>query len=278
MAEPLQIPDDVTLDGLDGVPEALHGLFSETEDGKFALRAVPKTELSRFRDKNIQDMKERDQLQEQINKISEVLPDLDPEKAKQWRAERDELQEKLDAQSVNKEPEELEELVAKKTEAMRKDLEHRLQQEQEKAKKAAEEAEQWKSSFSATARENGIAMAANTVKGFRKEALPDAMAMAEKVWLPDPENPKKLIPKRPDGSTIYGTNTDEPISMKEWLDGLRSEDGRPHWFHATADGGGASGNNASTSNNKLTVQRSTFEAWTPAKRQEFVQKGGKLTD
>lgn len=246
MAEPLQIPDDVTLDGLDGVPEALHGLFSETEDGKFALRAVPKTELSRFRDTNIQALKKNEELQAQIDRISEVLPDLDPEKAKEWRTQRDELQKKLDAQQVGKEPEELEKMVSKHTEKMRADFEAERKASEEALKKQREETQKWQRAFSKNKRETEITRAANAIEGFDKDSLQDALLLAERVWLEDEDNPNQLVARDSDGEPIFGSDG-KKITPKEWLLSLKTmppeEGGRPRWFHPTADGGGASGNN-----------------------------------
>lgn len=198
------------------VPVALREFYTE-QDGKFALAVdglVPKTKLDEFRSNNIALVQERDALRQKFDGI-------DPEKARALLAKAQAEQDKklIDAGKV-------EELLAQRVEAMRKDFETQLNGETDKSQKLQSQLE--------TLLIDGEILDAAAKAGIRPSAIEDVLLRGRAMFrLVD----GKAVPMSHD-EVVYGKQG-EPMSMAEWLAGLALS--APHLFEPNRGGGAMGG-------------------------------------
>lgn len=225
---------------LDDVPESLRDAYVKTDDG-FVLDVDDKEfkqKISEFRDNNIALRHQVDATKgmqeelEQLKKLAKDYDGLDPEKARAalQRIEEIEEQHLLDAGK-------LDEVVSQRTERMRQDYEGRLEAYTKKMEELSGAAERFKGLYSNTVIESGLQKAVSEVARVRPGAMQDILHRGRTIWSVDEEgNP---VPRDAQGNVRYGKDGKEPISMKEWAEGLVLD--APYLFEGSAGGGSTSG-------------------------------------
>lgn len=204
------------IDDLTAVPEALREFYTE-QDGKFALAVdglVPKAKLDEFRTNNITLAQERDALRQQFDGI-------DPEKARALlaRAQAEQDKKLIDAGKVD-------ELVAQRVDAMRKDFESQLTGETTKSQKLQAQLENLLI--------DGAIRDAAARAGVRAAAIEDVLLRGRAVFK---VQDGKAVPMQGD-QPIFG-KTGDAMSMDEWVAGLTTA--AAHLFEPNRGGGAAGG-------------------------------------
>lgn len=198
------------------IPASAKTLYAE-KDGKWILQvedAVPKSQLDAFRQKGIDQLKEKDA------KLA-TFEGVDPAKYRDLLAKEKELEE---GKLIKKEG--LEAAVEKRVAEMKIDYEKRLEAE----KKAREEAD-----GALTNMRLDIALRdAGGKLNVRPEAVGDLLLRGRGVLK---YVDGKLVAHDESGSKIYGA-TGDPMTAEEWVGTLTKT--APHLF-AESKGGGASG-------------------------------------
>lgn len=213
------------IDDINAVPPALRTFYVE-QDGKFSLAVeglVPKGRLDEFRANNIALAQERDALRQQFDGI-------DPEKARSLlaRAQAEQDKKLIEAGKVD-------ELVAQRVEAMRKDFEGQLTSETTKSQKLQTQLE--------TLLIDGAIRDAAAHAGVRATATEDVLLRGRAVFrLMD----GKAVPMQ--GDDVMFGKTGEAMSMGEWLGKLATT--APHLFEAHHGGGAAGGSAARIASGK----------------------------
>lgn len=130
----------------------------------------------------------------------------------------------------------VDEVIAKRTEAARRDAESRV----EAAQKALTERDEALAGANAKIAELTIDAAVRSVAvdaGVHKSSLPDIVGRARTVFgLGDDY---EVVAKGPDGSKLYGKDGKSPLSPSEWLESMKRE--APHWWPPSAGGGAGGG-------------------------------------
>lgn len=204
------------VDDINAVPEVLRGFYAE-QDGKFTLTVdglVPKARLDEFRTNNITLAQERDALRQQFDGID---PAVARELLAKAQAEKD--KKLIDAGKVD-------ELVAQRVDAMRKDFESQLTGETTKSQKLQSQLENLLI--------DGAIRDAAAKAGVRASAVEDVLLRGRTVFkLVD----GKAVPMQGD-QPIFG-KTGDAMGMDEWVAGLTTN--APHLFEPNRGGGAAGG-------------------------------------
>ena len=215
---------------LDEVPEANRALYKQV-DGKFQLDvdgAVDKSKLDEFRNNN-------NELKAQIDKYK----DVDPVKYKDLMKIQQKLQEKELLEKG-----EVDQLVELRVKNMREELEGQLTTT--------------KTQLGTANASLAVLMIDNQVKGaaikagVQPSAMEDVTLRARQVF--QIEN-GQAVPKGPDGKVIYDAKGEKPITMEDWMVGLKKS--APHLFIGSFGGGAGGGNNPGngTDMSKMTFQQ-----------------------
>lgn len=213
------------VEDINAVPEALRAFYT-AQDGKYMLPVdglVPKSKLDEFRANNILLAQERDALRQRFEGI-------DPEKARELLAKAQTEQDKklIDAGK-------LDELVAQRVDAMRKDFETQLSGETSKSQKLQTQLE--------VLLIDGAMRDAAARAGVRSTAVEDVLLRGRNMFrLVD----GKAVPMQGD-EVMYG-KSGEAMNMDEWLAGLCTS--APHLFEPSRGGGAAGGASAAPIGNQ----------------------------
>jgi hypothetical protein len=157
----------------------------------------------------------------------------------------------------------LDEVLDKRTTRMKAGFE----QETAKERQAREAAEARADKFSRRVLENGIRAEA-TAAGLHQYAIDDALLRAGATFkLDDEGNPVAV-------GDAFGKDG-KPLTLKEWFSDMK--DKAPHWFPATANGGGAQHSNSANLGAK-TMTRTQYEALSPLEQRAAFQAKIKIVD
>lgn len=207
------------VDKIEDVPEASRGLYRQ-EGSKYVLDvegAVPKARLDEFRTNNIQ-------LQQQLDK----LKDVDPVKYKELTA----LQRKIEEKELI-EKGEVEKVINLRVDAMKADYEARLGSTTESLSAA-------QAQLSVLLIDNAVRIAAAN-GGVVPTAIDDVVLRARGIYVVDKGAP---VPKNEKGEVIYGKDGSTPMTMTDWLSGLKKT--APHLFLGSTGSGAQGGRNSGT--------------------------------
>lgn len=218
---------------LEDIDEGLRSLYGESPTGTGYVLDVDETEykakLGEFRTRNIDLDKRRQELEATVKQFEGV----DPKKYKQAM----EALTKLDAMEEGQLLKEgkLDDVVAKRTGAMKTDYERQLQAKEALIKQKDEEAGAYKTRLGSLLIDASVQAAANKAGMVRPGAMTDLLSRARHTFRIDEQG--QMVPRDSQGQTIFGKNGD-PISAEEWAANLVTE--APHLFES-ARGGGSSG-------------------------------------
>ncbi len=185
------------LDNLDGLDEALKGLYSQGSDGKFYLDVdgvVAKERLDEFRQTNVDLMKKIDSVK-----------DVDLEKYKAWEEEH---RKKAEGELIN--AGKVDELIEQRVKAMKDDYEAKIKVYEDR--------------ISTDNRRLEVLLIDNEVRaaavkaGVAPSAVDDVLLRAKTVYSVKDGLPVALDSK---GQTIYGKDGQTPLAIPDWVTGLK---------------------------------------------------------
>ncbi|KAB0509677.1 hypothetical protein [Pseudomonas moorei] len=156
----------------------------------------------------------------------------------------------------------IDEVLDKRTTRMKAGFE----QETAKERTAREAAEARADKFSRRVLENGIRAEA-TAAGLHQYAIDDALLRASATFkLDDEGNPVAV-------EDAFGKDG-KPLTLKEWFSDMKEK--APHWFPASANGGGAQPSNVNLG--AKTMKRTQYEALSPLDQRAAIQAKIKIVD
>lgn len=156
----------------------------------------------------------------------------------------------------------IDEVLDKRTTRMKAGFE----QETAKERAAREAAETRADKFSRRVLENGIRAEA-AAAGLHQYAIDDALLRASATFkLDDEGNPVAV-------EDAFGKDG-KPLTLKEWFSDMK--DKAPHWFPASANGGGAQQSNVTMG--AKTMKRTQYEAMSPLDQRAAVKAQIKIVD
>lgn len=252
---------ELVVDSLDAVPEAVRSLYVE-QDGKFSLavNGLPDT-------KGLKSALEAEREAAKVAKkaaadLAKKYEGIDPEKTRAMLARFDnDIEAKLMAEGK------VEDVIARRTERLRQEMEKQLEGEAAKVAQANERAAKYEQKVL----DNAI-LAAVTKVGIHKSAIEDALLRGRNLFRLSEDG--SAVQLGSDGKPVYGKDGKTLFGPDEWLEG--SKEWAPHWHPAGNSGGGASGGGSNSG--AKTMTRAQFEKQTSASRQAFLRDGGKVTD
>lgn len=216
----------LTVDSLDAIDEAARGFYTKTDEGNYRLDLDgyedPKG-LKSALDKERNAAKEATRLMKELQKKYEGI---DPDKVKGLlsKLENDE-EAKLLAEGK------LDEVVNKRIEKLKADLERQVRE----ATAKSEQAEQRAKNFEQQVLDNHIRAAAAKA-GLHQHAIEDALFRARTMFKLDGSGNAAMFE---DDDVKLGKDGKTPYSPVEWLDEMKEK--APHWFPAANSGGGSGG-------------------------------------
>lgn len=209
------------------MPEVLQAEYDDQGDGTYVLNIEDrdyKSKLDEFRTSNRNLMKERDKYTGEMAKYK----DIDPEKyreAMEARQKLDEIETKELAKAGN-----LDEVIAKRTEAMRKEYDNRLKALEVARNEDAAKATKYREALRTQKVQGTIRDAVSKVGNLRPGAMQDVLLRAERTWQLD-DSDELIAPEKFDSKG-------EPLTPDAWAKSLLTDS--PYLFEAS-QGGGASG-------------------------------------
>ena len=246
------------VDSLDGLDAPVAALYTKGEDGKFKLgvEGVPdvtglKTALKSERD-----------AREAAEKVSKQFEGLDPTEVRNLlkQVDGDEEAQLIKAGKID-------EVIAKRTEKAMKDADKRITEAGTAAEQAMARAKKWMTK----ALDSEITKAA-TKAGLHAVAIDDALLYARSIFSLDDQG--NAVQLGEDSKPVLGKDGKTPFTPLEWLEAMRET--KPHWFPATASGGGARPNMGNGTGK--TMKRSLFDALPAKERAKRMNEGVTLYD
>lgn len=227
----------IVVDKLDDVPEAQRSLYVE-KDGKHHLDVTGvddnsglKSALQKERELNKANAKALKDLQEQFSGI-------DPTKVRDMMLRLDNDGEaKLIAEGK------IDEVVAKRTEKLQKELQKQVDLAHDDAKKSNDRSKK----FEQRVLDNHIRQAAAKA-GIHANAVEDALFRGRTMFSLNDDG--DAIQLSSEGTVVLGKDGKTPFSPAEWLEGMKET--APHWFpNGSTGGGGGKGGKGGTGGKDL---------------------------
>lgn len=226
------------------IPEALRAEFTQLDGVGWAPKGyVPESAHNEMKTRTEAKIKKLEQLEAQAAKWK----DLDPEKARKALVEAKELRDKLDASESGLPPEELEKKYLER-------YQRHLDGHNEEKAKLEKEIAALNSRLDELEIDGAVAAAAAKLDDFLHHAsvVRDAKFRARQIFAR-----KNGALEAKDGDKPLLGKDGKAITIDEWLELQREES--PHWFKATASGGGAGGNDGGAGGSKK-MSRQKFDA------------------
>jgi len=246
----------------DGNEVTIDASAPEVKDLLSAAVAEATGGLTKNRD---QILAEKKALEEKNREISQQWEGMDPKmvKAIMERMQNDE-ETKLMAEGK------IDEVLERRTGAMKTDYEKQLAKEREEREALAKDRDGLSGKVK-TMLINGMVRQAATEHDLNPSAVEDAIQRAKNVFQID-ENDKPLA-KNADGTIVVGKDAKSPISVSEWLGNMKET--APHWFKSSSGAGAQGGPGAGGANDGYTISRD--DARNPAKYRQakaLAEKAG----
>jgi NACalpha-BTF3-like transcription factor len=233
-------------DTKDSLPEDLAEFATEIKDegetkGKWAVNVVPRKKLEEFRDTNINVSKKAEDAESLAKKLLGILgiskpEDFDPTKTSEELNALKETARKV-ADGKLKASDDVDKVVAERTEVMRQKFDETLQEKQRELANALKARDEAIAAHKQTFVDRAVASVCNDADlGVEGTAVDDIMNRARAVF--NVEADGTIIPKK-NGQTLWGEDGSTPMSMKEWINLVLRKDA-PHYFKRS-NGGAATG-------------------------------------
>lgn len=251
----------LTVDDITTVPEAQRALYVE-KDGKHHLDVTGIEDTSGLKSalqKEREAVREAKRLQREIEARYDGI---DPEKVKSMMAkfENDDEAKLIAAGKID-------EVVSKRTEKLRVELQKQVDAAKGETKASNERA----GKFSQRVLDNHIRAAAIKA-GLHAHAVEDALFRARNMFSLDDAG--EAVQLDSEGKPTLGKDGKTPFTPVEWLESMKET--APHWFPASGSGGGAGGGSKDAGGVK-TINREKFNQLNPVEKQKIL-KTHKLVD
>lgn len=229
----------LTYDTLGDVPEGIRDFAKEGEDGKFAVKVAASDKITQFRENNVKLSQDRDAMAASVAKYEEVtgvkIAEIDTleDFAKALTALRA-IKKRVDDGNLVEDTS-LEEASAKRVTDVTNGFKEQLAElardrdsHRDRANKADERADGMlvENAVRLVASDPDVAMLDKAVNLVLSEAR--AIFRVEDT---------KLVPKSTDGTTLYGSNGVDAMTIKEWL--LKQREANEFLFKGSKGGGAA---------------------------------------
>ncbi len=221
----------------DALPAGLKDAYIKGEgEDEFVLEGVDEKEygskLNEFRTNNKALMKDKEELEH----LKEKFKDIDPVKVKEYEGQLAKINAMEEGELLK--AGKIDEVIATRTKRMREDYESQINAKDKLLKTTTEEKEAFKSKLGVTLIDAEVQRVINDVAKPREKAVPDILGRAKTLWSVDEKG--NIVARNADGKQAFGSDG-EPLTLKEWSQGLLKE--APHLFESAA-GGGAGGGTA----------------------------------
>lgn len=148
------------------------------------------------------------------------------------------------------------EVIEKRTAKMREEYEKKLKAATDETEAALKRAQ----AFQGRVLDDSVRAAA-VKAGLHQHAIDDALFRARSMFTLDESG--QAVQLGEDGKPVLGKDGKSPFTPLEWLEGMKEK--APHWFPASASGGGAGGSGKGA-DGKKTMTRAAFEQLDPLAR------------
>lgn len=246
------------IDTIEGLDTGVAALYTKGQDGKYRLDiegGIPDvTNLNKA-------LRSEREAREAAERAAKQFEGLDPQEV---RSLMDQMagNEELQLVKAGKLPE----LKAKWTEKMSQEAAKQVKAAQDAQAASDARAAKW----TGKVLDNAIRTAAAPL--LHSYAVDDALLAARQLFTLDDEG--NAVQLGEDGKPVLGKDGKTLFSPTEWLESMRET--KPHWFPATATGGGARpGGNGQGGK---TMKRSAFDALPPTQRSKLMREGVTLYD
>lgn len=248
-------------DKLDDIPEAQRPLYVE-KDGKHHLDVTGVEDTTNLKSAL---QKERDAAKanaKALKDLQDQFKDIDPVKVREMMGKLDQ-----DGEAALIAAGKIDEVVGKRSEKLRVELQKQVDLAHAEAKAAGERANK----FSQRVLDNHIRQAAGKA-GLHTHAVEDALFRARNMFSLNEDG--DAVQLAADGSPVLGKDGKTAFTPLEWLESMKET--APHWFPAGSSGGGAEGSKGGAGGAK-TMTRSAFNAL-PAGEKAAAAKAYKIMD
>lgn len=245
----------VLVDSIESVDEKHRDLYVKGDDGKFRLDA----EIEDVSGLKTALAKERSTASDALKKVKDFetrFAGIDPD---QVRAILDRVANDEEAKLIAEGK--IDQVIEKRTERLRADLDKRVTD----ANAAAQAANERANRFSTRVLDDQIRAAAATA-GIHAHAVDDALLRGRSMFQLDENG--RAVQLGDDGHPVLGKDGKTPFNPAEWLDSMK--EAAPHWFPASASGSGSGGGQRGGGNQNL--NRATM---TPAEKSQYIAKHGR---
>jgi hypothetical protein len=206
------------------------------------IKAAVDAEVNGLKTKNSELIGDTKKLKDQLAKFDGIDPDA--VRAILQRFANDEEAGLIKAGKID-------EVLDKRTAKMRADFEKKL----EDATKGTEAATKRAQAFQGRVLDDSVRAAA-VKAGLHQHAIDDALFRARSMFTIDENG--QAVQLGEDGKPVPGKDGKSPFTPLEWLEGMK--DKAPHWYPASASGGGAGGSGGKGNPGAKTMTRAAFEA------------------
>lgn len=193
---------------LEDVPEAFRACYVASGD-EFVLQTDGnkdvKKRIDEFRNTNID-----------LQKKLDLVKDIDPAKYEQLKKLAEELDANEDMKLIK--DGKIDEVVSKRTEAMRKDYDKKLTDAASKINQLTDGQKEFRTGYEELYLERQLMKAVGTVAKIRDGAIDDVLMRAKRVWKMNED--KELIAVNGAGEPILGKKGTDPLTMGEFVTDL----------------------------------------------------------
>lgn len=226
---------------------------------KAAIAAAIEKEVTGLKSKNAELIGDSKKLKEQLARFEGIDPDVVRTIMKRFADD-----EEAGLIKAGK----FDEVLEKRTSKMREDFQKQL----DAAKGDATKARQLAKAFQGRVLDDAVRAAA-TKAGLHAHAIEDALFRARSMFSLDENG--QAVQLGDDGKPVLGKDGKSAFGPSEWLEGMKEK--APHWFPASASGGGAGGSGKGA-DGKKTMTRAAFEALAPEARATAMADKTVITD
>lgn len=228
-----------------------------------AIKAAVEAAVTGLKAKNGEVIVENKRLKEQLARFDGIDPDVVRNIIKRFS---DDEEAKLIADGK------IDEVLTKRTERMKADYDKKLTEALEKAGLAEKRAQ----AFQGRVLDDAIRAAAAKA-GIHQHAIDDALLRGRAMFALDEDG--QAVQLGEDGKAVLGKDGKSPFTPLEWLEGMKEK--APHWFPATASGGGAGhsagGHSGAKKAKEMTAQekadfigKNGLDAWNDKVRADYA--------